>query len=118
MHSRLGNSAMDNDRWRKYRTKTLRRRRRLLLAGTAGLVIVFAGGRLSAAGTLLGLNPDEGATGTPYKVIVRCAEQPTLYGHPLDGEPPGTHVSSAKVCADSPERPWGICGDLPGCLRV
>jgi hypothetical protein len=58
----------------------------IVLLGSAGAGVAHAGG------SFLGLNPDNGKPGTPYKVTITCDQKPTLYGSPLDDNPPGTIV--------------------------
>lgn len=63
------------------------------------LAFVVVCGVLGASGTglaqvagILGLDPGEGSPGTSYEVAVTCAQEPTLYGRPLDDDPPATQV--------------------------
>ena len=63
------------------------------------LAFVVVCGSLGASGTglaqaagILGLDPGEGSPGSSYEVAVTCAQEQTLYGRPLDDDPPATQV--------------------------
>lgn len=73
-----------------------RRIRRLVVSGAAAVLLGSAGtGVAQAGGNLLGLTPDRAKPGTPYKVTITCDQKPTLYGHQVDDNPPGTQVPLA-----------------------
>lgn len=64
--------------------------RRLVVGGAAVVLLASGGAGVAHAAGFLGLSPDEGAPGTPYKVTITCDQEPTLYGQPLDNNPRGT----------------------------
>ncbi len=70
-----------------------RRIRRLVVGGAAVVLLGSAGAGVAHAGSsFLGTTPDNGKPGTPYKVTLTCDQKPTLYGHQVDDNPPGTQV--------------------------